>query len=73
MFNPKERLMKNTARNKHGQYDFNNMELICRCGHKLSIHAGENETKERPCFNEDKGVNGATGDNCNCSNFKLNK
>ena len=58
------------ARNKAGQFDFSTMTLICTCGHPLSVHAGENETKERPCFNEDCGLEGATGKSCKCKNFK---
>ena len=62
--------MKNVHRDKLGKYNFGNMELICKCEHKLSVHAGENETKERPCFNEDKNIDGATGIKCSCKNFK---
>lgn len=60
---------KNTARDRDGRYDFNNMDLFCECGHRLGVHAGENGTKTRPCFNEDLGIEGATGETCNCQNF----
>lgn len=64
--------MKNTRRNKQGKYDFNNMELICMCGHKLGVHSAETLTNNRACFNGDC-IDGATGKDCNCKNFKPKK
>lgn len=64
---------KNTFRKKNGQYDYGNMKLLCVCGHPLSVHAGENESNKRPCFNIDKGIDGATGEDCACQNFKPKK
>jgi hypothetical protein len=51
-----------------GRYDYDNMQLLCACGHRLGIHAGMNETGNRPCFNEDTGA-GGTGEECDCKNF----
>lgn len=60
-----------------GRYDYGDVELVCTCGHKLGVHAAENETHTRPCFNEDTGLNDpkwptivATGESCDCLNFK---
>jgi len=58
------------ARDKEGRFDYTNLDLICRCGHELGIHAAENESKTRPCFNEDKYIDGATGEYCPCKNFR---
>ena len=52
-----------------GQFDYDDMTLICKCGHPLSVHAGDNETKKRNCLNEDCGIEGATGESCSCKNF----
>lgn len=70
--------MSNTARDYQGRYDYSkDMNLLCRCGHPLGVHAAENETGKRPCFNEDHymntGVEGApvaTGEDCDCEHFK---
>jgi len=64
--------LKNTVRNSSGKYDFSNFELICKCGHKLGIHAADNPSKLRPCFNGDD-IDGATGEFCKCENFKKMK
>ncbi len=66
-------MQKNVFRDKYGQYDYSNMELMCECGHKLGVHSGENDTKKRPCFNEDSGLAGATGKKCSCKTFRLKK
>lgn len=59
-------------RNIKGQYAFvDNWERLCICGHKLGVHAGENDTGKRPCFNEDSGMEDATGEPCDCKHFKL--
>lgn len=58
------------TRRTNGQFDYDDMSLICKCGHQLSVHAGENETKKRGCLNEDSGMDGATGEHCSCKNFK---
>ncbi len=65
--------MKNLYRKNNGKYDFSKMTLICECGHPLSVHAGQNDTDKRPCFNSDKGIEGATGHQCLCLNFKTKK
>ena len=57
------------ARDKKGRYDYSNTALICICGHPLSVHSGENDTKTRPCFNEDCGDK----NECSCTNFKHDK
>ena len=49
------------VRDKDGRFDYTNLNLFYVCGHRLGIHAAENETKTRPCFNEDTGIEGATG------------
>lgn len=41
---------------------------LCVCGHTNSIHAGE---PPHPCFNEDRGIKGATGTQCACNKFTL--
>jgi hypothetical protein len=68
---------KNTYRDNQGKYDYGNMELICVCGHKLSVHSGpgydEHHKIARGCLNEDIYVKGATGEHCNCRNFKKAK
>ena len=56
------------ARTPKGRYDFMDMERMCRCGHRLGIHAGVNETNTRPCFNED-AEGGGTGEPCECTDF----
>ena len=50
--------MKN--RDNKGRYDFENLNLICQCGHKLAVHAAKNDTNLRPCF---------SNDDCDCDNF----
>jgi len=57
-------------RSRDGKYDYTNLDLFCTCGHKLGIHAGDNETKKRPCFNEDSGIEGTTAEYCPCKNFR---
>ena len=56
-------------RDNNGRYDFEDFQLICKCGHKLGVHAGKNDTNKRPCFNEDEQIEGANGEHCDCLNF----
>ncbi len=58
--------MKNTARAIDGRFDFATMSLVCKCGHELGVHAAENPTRKRPCFNDDIG----DGSECDCENFR---
>lgn len=54
-------------RDKQGKYSFEgNWERVCTCGHTLGIHAAE---PPHPCFNEDTGIEGATGKACDCAKF----
>jgi len=53
-----------TVRSADGRYDHSDMTLVCRCGHRLGVHAGE---KPRPCFNDDAG----DGHECHCEAFKV--
>jgi hypothetical protein len=65
---------RNTARDTAGRYDYSDMSLVCRCGHALGVHAAENPTRRRPCFNEDgPSLEGATGETCDCKNFRKEK
>ena len=57
-----------TVRRANGQFDYQDFTRMCRCGHRLGVHAGENETHTRPCFNED-AAGGGTGEPCTCKNF----
>lgn len=59
------------ARDIRGRYDYENLDLICVCGHKLSVHAGINDSHLRPCLNSDP--EDGDGEECNCENFKLKK
>jgi hypothetical protein len=43
---------------------------LCRCRHPLGIHAGE---APHPCFNEDAGIEGASGESCECMRFALDE
>lgn len=69
--------MANSSRNYQGRYDFSkDMWLLCKCGHALGVHAADNDTGKRPCFNEDSNLNEAfrdapkaTGEYCLCTNF----
>jgi hypothetical protein len=65
--------MSNASRDYKGQYDFSaDMNMMCRCGHRLGTHAGDNETGKRPCFNEDTYGDPpySTGQPCDCEHFK---
>jgi hypothetical protein len=68
--------MSNPSRNYRGRYDYSkDMHLMCVCGHKLGVHAGDNDTGKRPCFNEDSNLNDdpeltATGEYCPCKHFR---
>lgn len=57
------------ARNRHtGQYSYEGQwDRLCRCGHTLGVHAGE---APHPCFNGDSGMEGATGEPCDCPRFR---
>ncbi len=59
-------------RSKDGRYDFDDLSLICKCGHSLGVHSGQNELKKRGCLNEDHHIDGATGEYCTCKNFQKN-
>lgn len=48
-------------RNNNGKYDFEELDLVCNCGHSLGEHAAKNDTNTRPCFYEES--------NCDCKNF----
>lgn len=62
--------MNNPHRNYQGRYDHGDMDAMCDCGHVLGVHAADNETGKRPCFNEDTGMEGTTGTYCDCPHFK---
>ncbi len=63
--------MSNPSRDYRGKYDYSaDMELLCRCGHPLGVHAADNESGKRPCFNENTGIIGGTGEPCDCRHFK---
>ena len=47
-------------REQDGRYALNDMEAMCRCGHRLGAHAAHNRTRKRPCFSED----------CACEHFR---
>lgn len=49
-----------------GKYAYSNMELICKCGHKLGYHAAAS-SKEfgRPCWVQDDFPD----INCTCERF----
>lgn len=57
----------------NGQYDYEDLSLMCVCGHRLGIHSGLNDTGKRGCLNEDEHISGATGVFCDCENFKKTK
>jgi len=59
-------------RNRHtGQYSFEgNYERLCVCGHTLGTHAAE---PPHDCFNEDTGIESATGEVCECKRFRPSK
>ena len=58
-------------RKLNGRYDFDNMDLICKCRHRLGIHAPENESGTRPCWSgQEPEENGKYGKLCNCKDFK---
>lgn len=65
---------KEIRREADGRYGFDgNWERLCVCGHTLGIHAAQNDTGKRPCFNEDSGIVGATGEPCDCKHFRPSK
>lgn len=39
-------------RSRDGQYDYENMDVLCRCGHRVGDHYAE---KPRPCCDDDCG------------------
>lgn len=52
-----------------GRYSFDgDMSKLCVCGHTLGIHAAE---APHECFNQDAGLEGATGEPCDCMKFRL--
>ena len=56
----------------NGKFGFDNKwHRLCTCGHRLGVHAAPNDRSTRPCFNEDSGIEGATGESCDCKHFKL--
>jgi hypothetical protein len=63
------RLVHEANRNRHtGQYSYENKwDRLCVCGHTLGVHAAD---APHPCFNEDAGLKGATGEPCDCQRFK---
>lgn len=57
-------------RDSSGKFSFEGgWHRLCICGHMLGVHAGE---PPHPCFNEDIGIEGATGHPCNCKKFVSN-
>lgn len=60
----------NSHRDYQGRYDYGDMNAMCVCGHALAVHAADNESGKRPCFNEDRGLDRATGDDCDCPHFR---
>jgi hypothetical protein len=51
------------TRENDGRYTFGNLDLACRCGHRLGTHAAERSCGEQPCF----------ADDCDCGVFKKAK
>lgn len=65
---------KEIRREADGRYGFDgNWERLCVCGHSLGVHAAQNDTGKRPCFNEDSGIVGGTGEPCDCKHFRPSK
>lgn len=55
------------ARDFTGKYDFEDMGIICECGHRLGVHIAErNKLGERECLNKEVG----DGRECDCNTFK---
>jgi hypothetical protein len=51
-----------------GRFGFaGHFERLCRCEHALGVHASE---APHPCSNEDRFVEGATGEKCGCERFR---
>lgn len=56
-----------------GQYVHENQwERPCVCGHTLGVHAAVGHNG-KPCFNGDRYVEGATGEDCGCMRFRPSK
>jgi len=68
-FGELKRLIGEANRNRRtGQYSYEaNFERLCTCGHPLAVHAGD---APHPCFNDDTGIAGATGEDCTCERFR---
>jgi hypothetical protein len=65
---------KEIRREADGRYGFDgNWDRLCVCGHSLGVHAAQNDTGKRPCFNEDSGIVGGTGEPCDCEHFRPSK
>lgn len=56
-------------RKHNGQFNDQNFDRMCVCGHRLGIHAGSTPGQDRPCHNEDE-YGGGTGEPCECENYK---
>lgn len=63
-----EKVTRTENRNRStGRYSYTgNFDRLCKCGHRLGIHAGE---PPHDCFNEDK-AGGGTGEPCDCKEFR---
>lgn len=57
--------MNDTRDKGTGRYELEGKwDRLCKCGHKLGIHAAEVSCGMRPCFNGD------TGEPCDCEKFR---
>jgi len=51
-------------RRDQGRYDYSNLDVVCRCGHRLGEHA---DVSPRPCFADEMG------DGCACERFQRDR
>jgi hypothetical protein len=50
----------------NGQYTFTGgMDRLCRCGHRLGVHAAARVSGKQPCFCGDDGL-----EDCDCQKFR---
>jgi hypothetical protein len=45
---------------------------LCTCGHTLGVHAAIGHNG-KPCFNGDQHLEGATGEACDCTRFRVSR
>ena len=60
---------KKRSRDLSGRYDYDDLSLVCICGHTLGDHCAQNDTRIRDCMVEQI----RDGEECDCPDFKKAK